>query len=213
MQGGIPSQRTPGPLATIVRRGDERSLDVYLLSLALVAGPPALVAANVAHWPTMLELPQQRPQHALRKTLRRLEEHRLIAVRKYLEFEVLKEDGSGQAYARPGSEPRVDPYVQLPFRYWLGQEQSHYRLPLAAKAMLLIALSHRDDFSLPFDRVPLWYGISRDTAQRGFQALRQAGLVSVEMGLKEAPRAPYGRTADFRYTLASWLRTARAGAA
>ena len=67
--------------------------------------------------------------------------------------------------------------------------------------MLLIARTMGNGFRLPLESVPGWYGISADTAQRGFQGLEGHSLLNKEKYYKVAPLAPEGYTAENRYTL------------
>lgn len=86
---------------------------------------------------------------------------------------LLQEDGSGEEYERPVADG--DNWFNLPHAYWLDE---HYRaLSLPAKAMLLIALSLPADFYLPYEKAKPWYGISADSAGRGFRELEKAGLL------------------------------------
>jgi len=115
---------------------------------------------------------------------------------------LLREDGSGAPYAHPGEgsgSGKRDPYLQLPFAYWL--DGYYDRLQLPAKAMLLIALSLPRRFPLPAERAPDWYGISASTAERGLRELRNEGLLRTEREAKSAPLAPEGYTLVNFYTL------------
>jgi hypothetical protein len=110
---------------------------------------------------------------------------------------LLREDGSGRKYVHPAESK--ESYLQLPFAYWF--DGFHEELTLPGKAMLLIALSLRDGFTLPARRVPEWYGLSAATAERGLRDLRQADLLKVERKAREAPLAPDGWTWVNLYTL------------
>ena len=61
--------------------------------------------------------------------------------------------------------------------------------------MLLIALSLSDDFRLPAEDVPDWYGISADTASRGLRGLIDHELLVMRKHFKTAPLSPVGYTA------------------
>lgn len=53
----------------------------------------------------------------------------------------------------------------------------------------------------PAERVPVWYGWSADTAERGLAALEQLGLLTHTIRLKKAPLSPTGLTRVNRYLL------------
>ena len=113
---------------------------------------------------------------------------------------LLCEDGSGNTYVHPAKAG--DNYFQLPFAYWLNEEEQWCStLGLPAKAMLLVSLSLRPGFVLPVEKAPAWYGISADTAQRGLSLLVERGVLQRVRTYKKAPLAPAGFTYDSRYTL------------
>ena len=64
-----------------------------------------------------------------------------------------------------------------------------------------IALSLNDEFRLPAEDMPDWYGISADTASRGLKGLIGHGLLDIKKHYKSAPLSPVGYTADHLYTL------------
>lgn len=67
--------------------------------------------------------------------------------------------------------------------------------------MLLIARTMGNEFRMPTESAPDWYGISADSAYRGLHGLQTHGLLSIEKRYKEAPLSPQGYTAENRYTL------------
>jgi len=107
---------------------------------------------------------------------------------------LLREDGTGKHYRPPASD-----YLGLPFAYW--RNGWHIELNLAAKAVLLIALSLPDRFPLPPEHAPAWYGISRSTAERGLRALRRHDLLHAVREPMKSPLAPKGYTVRKVYTL------------
>jgi hypothetical protein len=171
-----------GPLHHFVKRGDDRGLEAYLFIHALASSAPWTCTYPSETWVRVLNLEQtcsaESAKAAVSKTLRRLEERGLLVRRRdrrSTEVTLLHEDGNGDPYTRPRS---VDDgtWFTLPYGYWrLG----HYRsLSLPAKAMLLIALSLTEDFTLPLERMPKWYGISSDSAGRGLRELRERDLLT-----------------------------------
>lgn len=92
-----------------------------------------------------------------------------------------------------------EPYFHVPYAFWL--DGWHLKLDLAAKAVLLIALSLSDDFILPLEHANSWYGLSSDTLGRGLVRLRRDDLVQVRRHRRKAPLAPEGFTWEHHYTL------------
>lgn len=179
----------PGPLAELVRRHDERALDLYLLLRAKASATPWTVHLPAVAWARCLGLSESAGQTAVSKTWQRLERQALVTRGKsgrLADVGLLLEDGSGMAYEPPDGTSR-DPYFKIPFDYWLSQGHYYRSLSLPGKAMLLIALSLRDDAELPIARVPRWYGLSEDTASRGLAELTACGLVSTRVAYTPAP--------------------------
>jgi len=210
VQGGRRGHPKPGPLAELVRRRDERGLELLLLVIALASAPPWNVYRPSQVWARALDLDTtSSPAAAISKIWKRLENLTLIErARKGRRASItpLCEDGSGRPYEHPG---RVrDRYFQIPLSFWTDENFWCRRLGLAEKAMLLIALSLRDEFILPVERVPNWYGISSDTASRGITGLLKTGLLTYRHVEKKAPLAPEGFTVDRHYSLAPALRLA-----
>jgi hypothetical protein len=112
---------------------------------------------------------------------------------------MLREDGSGEPYEYPDPAREEDRYLRLPFAFWV--EGWYQRLSLPGLAMLLVLLAEKDDVVLPIDRVPEWYGISRATAQRGLDELRQKGLVEMRVEQRVEPLAPDGFTSERHHRL------------
>jgi hypothetical protein len=105
-------------------------------------------------------------------------------------------------YERPSSH-----FINITHGLWTaGPLESegprwYEELKLAELAVLLIALMNADDFALPAERVPDFYGISADTFERGARGLQNRGLLKVSHSRKAAPLAPEGYTVENRYTL------------
>lgn len=117
-------------------------------------------------------------------------------------WNMLKEDGSGDEYEPPGQAK--EPYLQFPKAFWRDGPHGDrwYRvLNLPEVTMLLIARSLSDDFRLPAEDLPDWYGISADTASRGLRGLIDHGLLTVQKHFKVAPLSPAGYTGENLYTL------------
>ncbi|HVL81080.1 MAG TPA: hypothetical protein VM840_05750 [Actinomycetota bacterium] len=187
-------------MAGIVRRRDDRALDLYLLVLAICSKEPWDVTLPAAVWTRTLHLTNA--PSAVSKAWRRLEHAKLIRRERHGRLTrvfLLREDGSGEPYTHPGADGR--PYFRVPFDFWLAPQGWNRRMPLSAKAVLLVGLSLPDAFILPYDRAPDWYGVSADTAARGLRWLRKHDLLYVEKRLKPAPLSAQGYTEERRYTL------------
>jgi hypothetical protein len=203
VQQGRGATTKPGPLAKFLTTHDGRGLEAYLLIHAMAAAEPWNCRLPSQAWVSALGLADtaamDSAQSAVSKIMRRLEErHRLIKrvrSKRLSDIILLKEDGSGEPYERD----LKDPWLQLPHAYWL--EGRYESLSLPAKVMLLIALSLRDNFSLPYDRAPTWYGVSSDSAEQGLRELRDVGLLAVERNWIKAPRSKTGWTEELLYTL------------
>lgn len=203
VQGGDREHPTAGPLAAIVQRGREKTLEQYLLGLTWASHEPWDVRKDSRIWARAIGLP---PDDSGRSAVSRnwsfLKRLNLVEVRRknrLAEVTYLREDGSGRPYEHHPSQDRNPGYLTLPFGYWA--DGYYEELSLAAKAMLLIARDLPDHFPLPSERAPDWYGISERTARRGFRELREKNLITVAKEYKEAPLAPEGYTAVNFYTL------------
>jgi hypothetical protein len=207
LQQGAGKVRIPGPVATLIRNHDERALDLYLLVHAVCSAGDFDITLPAGAWARAIGLGNTASgRSTVSKAFRRLEELRLLTrARDGSRAKVTLLDESGQVddsgnllpYVHPGSLKHQ--YLKLPHSYW--EESWHLRLDLRAKAVLLIALSLDDGFTLPIERAPDWYGISADTANRGLQDLRTHGLLELDISTKKAPLAPDGLTQVYRYTL------------
>jgi hypothetical protein len=195
----------PGPLAAFVRQRRGRTLDLYLLLHAVASAPPYDARFPSAVWARALGLGTGGgTDSAVSKSWAWLESQKLIASRRrgrLREVTLLQEDGSGQPYRHPGehgSEARGH-YFKLPHAYWEGNFPNRMSLP--GRAVLLIALSLRDDFVLPTERGARWYGLSRDTVRKGLRELRLLGLLDMKEITRPAPLSALGYTQERHYTL------------
>ncbi len=196
----------PGPLAAFVSERRARALDLYLLARALASQEPwdATLAAPV--WARLLGLGGKNATSLISRNWSWLEQRRLIATRRkgrLREVTILREDGSGAPYEHPGVTGEGRYFKLLHSYFALGYPD---RIGLAAKATLLIALSLEDEFILPLDHAPRWYGISRDSVKNGLATLRLLGLLEAHSERKIAPLSPLGYTSQRRYLLRPPLR-------
>jgi hypothetical protein len=199
-----------GPLAALVRRGVASALEQYLLLHARAAGRPdpdddALqydVSLESRVWARALGLPDDDSGlRTVQRNWRALEAVGLVNVQRkgrVLTATLLREDGSGAAYTHPGGT-RDSRYLKLPYSYWLEGYSEKLKLP--GKAMLLIALTLPDWFSLPYNKGPHWYGIGASTVERGLRELRRLNLIEAHLAWRKAPLLAQGWTQDLRYCL------------
>ncbi len=76
-------------------------------------------------------------------------------------------------------------------------------LSFPAKAMLLIASTLKPPFILPSEKVPKWYGISPDSAERGLRELCEAGLLTRRYTWREDWLSGSGKVKEYEYRLRS----------
>lgn len=216
-RGAFPLRRTfiqqkqgrdslPGPLAAFVAAGDRTALLLYFLALTKASQPPWDVSLHSAVWARAVGLRDPISATArgrISKTWTRLVDRRLVtrARRNRLAaFTLLCEDGSGVEYSRPNTS-----YINVPHELWTAGPSPSSRwfetLTLPELTFLIIGLSNLDQFPLPIERGPDYYGISADTLQRGSSGLRRRELLSVQRRLITAPLAPQGVSWENRYTL------------
>jgi hypothetical protein len=66
---------------------------------------------------------------------------------------------------------------------------------------LLIALSLRPGFPLPYERGPAWYGLSADSTEKGLRDLQNAGLLDFDHNWLRNVRSETGWTEQRLYSL------------
>ena len=216
-RGAFPLRRTfiqqkqggasrPGPLAAFVAAGDRTALLLYFLALTKASQSPWDVSLHSAVWARAIGLPDPLSGTArgrISKAWTRLVDRRLVtrARRNRLAtFTLLCEDGSGDEYTRPKAS-----FVNVPHGLWTTGPSKSPRwfeaLTLPELTFLIIGLSNLDEFPLPVERGPDYYGISADTLQRGSTGLRRHRLLTVRRQRITAPLAPQGVSWENRYTL------------
>ncbi|WP_448812137.1 hypothetical protein [Agromyces bauzanensis] len=217
-RGGIPVRSTFVQLASkdangkrgsilgkLVTSKAETALDVYLLLHAMASSSsPHQTLKDAKIWARALGLDEgvgdpnkpgsdmKAAKSHLSKSIAKLKKLNLIAAeredRRYA-YELLDESGSGEAYSRPRTRSEGT-WFPLPNEYFV--DGIFRKLKLPGKAMLLIALSSKPGFTLPQERVPEWYGISRSTAQRGYDELVKAGILDYTVTYRVEPDSPTG---------------------
>jgi hypothetical protein len=194
----------PGPLAELVRRGRDSTLEQYLLLHALASSSDLDfgVKAQARVWARALGLSDDEAgRRTVGRNWRILNDLRLVHTERAgreIRAIKLREDGSSEPYRHPGEAPR-ERYMQLPFRYWL--DDYFLSLDVPAKAVLMIAMTQGDWFSLPTRRGPEWYGLGRSTLERGFKNAGAVKVIERRAEFKDAPLAPEGYTRENFYRL------------
>lgn len=204
VQQGHGKTTRPGPLAQFVKAHDTRGLDAYLLVHALASGGDHSVQYPANTWVHALGLNETgttaSARGAVSKIMKRLADRNLInrnRVGRELSVALLNEDGKSAEYGHP--HHTNERWLRLPYSYW---RHGHYKsLSLPAKAMLLIALSLKEEFQLSADQAPKWYGISSDTAERGLRQLRKEDILHGDYEWEVNPRSPTLYTQRWTYTL------------
>lgn len=198
----------PGPMAAIIRRHDDRALELFLLAHAVTSSSKNSGGFDVTEWATTWgrALGLYHPASglsAISRVWHRLEADGLITrsrgTKRRTKVTVLREDGTGATYTKPAGGSR-DPYLNLPHEYWLGGW--HQKLALPAKAVLLISLSRDRTFYLPHDQAADWYGLARDTIRTGLNDLQDHKLLEL-VGTRYIPSlaSPTGWTPRNYYEL------------
>ena len=213
-----------GPLAAFVKGRDRRGLLTYLFTLALTS------SANEDGWASRRDsLVWARAigftEHAAENTARtsvwkafgRLQERKLLMRGRegkkgrspVITTTLLREDGSGEPYTRPGINGDRSPYLQLPHRFWLDEHADTLDLPGLAMLLVLLAGPSKGVKGLRLERMQDWYGFSADTAARGIKELERSKLVTVSKERIKAPLAPLGWSEVNVYHVSSDFRRLR----
>lgn len=210
VQRGTNLKPKPGPLASLVAGRRGRPLDLLLLVHAVASAGDFSVTEWSTTWARCIGLfDDSSGPTAVSRCWKCLQDERLIkrgrGEKGKARITVLREDGSGRRYSHPWGKgkQKKELYFQLPYEYWDEEHRYHLSLSLPGKAMLLIALSMtKEQFSLPQERVPQWYGISADTAGRGLAELRDRGILIVS-GRDRIPtlKSKTGYADRYLYTL------------
>jgi hypothetical protein len=202
VQQGEQRAPAPGPLREMVRRHDERCLDLYLLFRAASTSTPWDVTRDARIWGRALGLAADTDggASAVSKAWARLERTYGLVQRersgRLAKITALHESGNGAEYTYPDKA-----YFKLPYDYWTADQAWYYSVSFAGKAVLLIALSLKPPFVLPADRAARWYGLSSDSLERGLRELREAGLLKCRVATKESWLSPTGVTTRYDYWL------------
>ncbi len=135
VQQGEQRAPVPGPLREMVRRHDERSLDLYLLFRAAATSAPWDVTRDARIWGRALGLAADADggASAVSKTWARLEETYGLVRRersgRLAKVTALHESGNHAKYTYPAKD-----YFKLPYGYWTDDEAWYFSLSFPAKA-------------------------------------------------------------------------------
>ncbi|HET8815138.1 MAG TPA: hypothetical protein VFM51_09305 [Solirubrobacterales bacterium] len=209
--------RAPGPLSKFVKRGRGTALEQYLLLHAIASGEDAGfdVRLGAATWARAIGgyfdpetgVVEPAALHAVSRNWKFLRDIGLVQterVGRKVRAVLLADDGSKEPYQHVGAGKKGKKldgpgYFKLPYDYW--RQHWHERLSLPAKAILLISLYQGDGFSLPYEKLPAWYGISAATGERGLRELRERGLIHRERHRRPDPESPVGFSYVYHYQL------------
>jgi len=188
----------PGPFAGLVKSGDLSALKLYLLLVTKASAPPWDAALPAVVWARALGMPETKTSAStISKTWLRLEKRNLVQRTRHkrmADVTLLREDGTGTPYSSPGDVN--ERYFQVPIELWTTGPNALTRwyreLSLPEFAVLLIGRSLGDEFHVPFEKGPGWYGVSADTLSRGLHGLEERGLLYVERRYEKAPLSPTG---------------------
>lgn len=196
-----------GPLAAIVSRGVASALDQYLLLHSRAAGRPDGdelnydVGLSARVWSRLLGLAEDESgKRTVGRNWSALSDLGLVKTRRVgrqIAVTLLREDGSGEPYTRP--KTKTDPYLKIPYAFWLEGHAAKLKLP--GLALAVIACSLADWFPLPYDKGPAWYGIGSSTVERGLRELRRADLLEQQYTWRKTSLSDTGWTKDMRYRL------------
>jgi len=215
-RGFVPIRRTflQKPPGTKDNRGaqlgklaaNSSALNAYLLVHALASSSePYQAGYPVATWVDLLRLEDAATGDAAKsrwsKVVSKLTSLDLIERQRVgngMQYLLLDESGSKSAYARPRKAADGN-YFKLPYSYWAdGYDVS---LDQSERLMLLIGLDQQDGFSLPFNQVRQWYGVSESTARRGLRGLEARDLLISTSTHVASAKSPTGWVESIRYTM------------
>ncbi|MFD3685467.1 hypothetical protein ACFWTE_11680 [Nocardiopsis sp. NPDC058631] len=213
--------RREGPLAAFVIGRDRRGLLTYLFALALTSShndDSWATSRDSLVWARAIGFTEHASETTARasvwKAFGRLEERKLLGRSRKgrkgqsptITATLLREDGSEEAYTRPGKDGDRSAYFQLPHWFWLEGYADRLALPGLAMLLVLLAGPSAGVKGLRMERMQEWYGFSADTTARGIKELEREGLVTVEKQRIKAPLAPLGWSEVNVYHVSSQFR-------
>lgn len=206
------SATRPSMLPDLVRAG--KALDTWLTVLALepVLSDSDPIPLDV--WVKLIGAGVPISAAAVSRAFATLERLRLIERRvsgQHIVIRPLKEDGSGDAYTRPGmrGEDQGPGFFTIPHAFWLEGYAARLRVP--GKIALLIGLaetSENESWEVPITRAQEWYGISERTLERGYRELSREGLTVIHTQSVRSKRSATGLTTLYHRALIGTFSTA-----
>lgn len=197
------------PLSRLVSAQDHRGLLLFLMLLTKASTEPweSTLAASVWARALGIELPTGKTASStISKTWLRLERLKLVERSRdgrWASVKLKREDGSGDPYSLPAEAK--ERYVQIPCALWTTGPSAAKRwyevLSLPELAVLLIARSRGDRFTLRTEKAPEYFGFSADSLTRGLNGLTAYGLLKMTEIYNLQPLSPIGYSAERRYTL------------
>jgi hypothetical protein len=199
-------------LAAFVKAGRLRALRAYLIVLAASSFEDErgwYTEFDSMVWARLFDAHEGATTASARtaawRTLRLLADMKLIEATRVLRsrkigVKLLREDGSGRDYTRPGKDGNKDPYLRIPTTFWTKGYDEQVELPGLAMLLALCAERGRWAMMLP-EHVPDWYGWSPDTAERGLQKVVGLHLAERREKRKAAPLTPMGFTKYYEYRI------------
>jgi hypothetical protein len=212
------AESRPGLLSSFITAGDLRGLRAYLIIVAASSNTTdegtwtteldSLVWARLFDAHTGAEYAAART--AAWRTLGRLKDKGLIKATRTkgsrnIAVTLLREDGSGDDYTRPGIADK-DAYLQLPTAFWTKGYDEKVTLP--GLGMLLAICNERSWAAFPAEWMPSWYGWSADTTLRGLKNLRELKLIEQRERFKKAELTAPGSTMFYEYRPIRMMRPA-----
>jgi len=198
-----PVEGRPSPRASVlydlVSSRNQRALDLLLLLHALqpiLEGTPL----SLATWANIISVKKPVDATAVTRAIDTLQRLSLVVREddsRTPVLRLLREDGSGKPWHKPGAEEEEGPgYFVVPHAFWdFGMAEE---LTMPGKAMLLILLAETQNprtpaFSMAVERAQGWYGVSERTAERGYRELDKTGLLKTKIQRIADARHPAGR--------------------
>ncbi|MEU4642275.1 hypothetical protein [Micromonospora sp. NPDC023814] len=202
-------------LASFVNTGAQRSLRAYLTVLAASSAEDELgwyTEFDSMVWARLFDAHEAATTASARtaawRTLQQLADKNLVEVSRVkgsrkIGVRLLREDGSGKPYTRPGLGNN-DPYFNIPTTFWTKGFDEVVGLP--GLAMLLVLCGERKWRMILPEHMPKWYGWSADTTERGLKTVMELNLVERREKRKAAPLSPLGFTRYFEYRVRPIMR-------
>lgn len=199
-------------LATFVKAGRLRALRAYLIVLAASSSEDErgrYTEEDSRVWARLFDAHEDATTPSARtaawRSLKLLADMKLIEVTRVpksrrIGVKLLREDGSGKDYTRPGKDGNKDPYLRIPTTFWTKGYDEQVELPGLAMLLALCAERGRWAKMLP-EHMPKWYGWSPDTAERGLKRIVELNLAERREKRKAAPLTPMGFTKYYEYRI------------